>query len=104
LTAVIPVEGAVKGFCLSKLSIVAVALLALSGCVNGNGWSLNATVNEPIEDKCATVLFGESNCVRSEQNKENPKDHRASLVNKATGLEDPLDLVSYVGVNVGVSF
>lgn len=77
-------------------------VLILAGCAKGDGWSVNATVREPIEDKCATVLFGENNCVRSD--KESEKDKAPSLVHKTTGLEDPLDLVSYVGVNVGVSW
>lgn len=87
------------------IKLVAIsAVFVLAGCstVTESGWSLNTTIVDPLEQKCAQVLFGEKDCNYDTRRSE--VKGSSSVVQKTIGLEDPLELIPYFGINIGTAF
>lgn len=85
-----------------RLILISCFSVLLAGCTTHNNWHINPSISEPTEEKCNGVIFGNNRCANQEKQAE--KNDSNSVINKVTGLDDPLDAISYVGITVGLDW
>lgn len=83
-------------------AISAVSVLIGCSTVTESGWNLNTTIVDPLEQRCAQVFLGSKDCNYDVRRSEVSRSD--SVVQKTIGLEDPLELIPYLGINISTVF